>query len=61
MAKEVASLVKEAQENGALRTALMSDPEQVARDRNVPALVTKAAVRALGVAAVGLAALGVWF
>ena len=61
MAKEVAALIERAQEDSALRQALVSDPDQVARDRNIPRLVTRAAARALGITAVGLAALGVWF
>jgi hypothetical protein len=61
MAKQVSTLIKEAQQDSALRQALVSDPEQVARDRNIPVLVTRAAARALVIAAVGLAVCGVWF
>jgi hypothetical protein len=61
MATQVAALVKSAQEDSALREALVSDPDQVARDRHLPVLVARSAACALGIAALGLAALGVWF
>ena len=61
MAKQVAALVKSAQDDSALRQALVRDPEMVARERNLPALVARSAARALGLAAVGLAVFGVWF
>jgi hypothetical protein len=61
MAKQVAALVKGAQEDGALRRALMENPELVAREKNLPAIVVTAAARALTVTALGLAALGVWY
>jgi hypothetical protein len=61
MAKEVAALIERAQDDSALRQALMRNPDQVARDRDIPRLVTRAAARALSITAVGLAALGVWF
>jgi hypothetical protein len=61
MAQQVAALVKSAQEDSALRQALQSDSAQVARERNIPALVAAAAARALGMTAVGLAVFGVWF
>jgi hypothetical protein len=61
MAKQVAVLVKSAQDDSALRQALERDPEMVARERNLPVLVARSAARALGLAAVGLAVFGVWF
>jgi hypothetical protein len=61
MAQQVAALVKSAQEDSALRQALQSDSAQVARERNIPALVAAAAARALAMTAVGLAVCGVWF
>lgn len=61
MAKEVATLVRSAQGDSALRQELIQFPDQFARDRGLSVIVTRAAARALGITAIGLAVFGIWF
>ena len=61
MAKEVATLVRSAQDDRALRQELIQFPDQFARDRGLPVIVARAAARALSITAIGLAVFGIWF